>query len=676
MAPFLFKRLPGILFLLALLAGCPSILWAQTGSLEGRITDGQTGDPLPGASIRIVGTAIGTATDIEGFYRITGIGVGERQLQVSYVGYQAMQATVTITGSQTTTFDAQLTFGVVEGEEIIVTAQAAGQAAAINQQLSSNTITNVVSAERIQELPDQNAAESVGRLPGISIERDAGEGQKVIIRGLSPKFNAITVNGERVPSTDGDDRSVDLSMISPDVLAGIEVFKALTPDKDADAIGGAVNLITRKAQPGLRGNVRLQTGYNDHESEYGQYKGSFVASNRFFGNKLGLVGTGSLQRANRSSDLLDAGYIFTREEETGSIISVNSLNLGDRLETRDRYTGGLTLDYEIPGGELVLNSFAGYTDREEVRRRKRYRIGSAYTEYDLRDREIGQYLYTTALSGDHDFQKFQVSWLGSYARTFQKTPFSNNSRFRELAAFTNNLIENQGPELIPSGARSELERTWFFENTFERVRVNDRNLSARVDVHVPFNLQNTVTGLVSFGGKVRDKSRNRNGTRFRSPFGELDVIGQESPGRFDLFQSQRILISNFLDAGFDPGNFLNGQFEFGPGLDIDALNAFTDEFRSRYIVDIESETEDYDASETVQAAYVMAEVKIGPKLMIMPGVRYEKTVTDYVSFDLDGEFDDNGVFEGTIERITGGRDYEEVLPMVHVRYKVNDQFDI
>ena len=177
------------------------------------------------------------------------MGVGEQQLQISYVGYQSMQAAVTITAGQTITFDAQLTFGVVEGEEIIVTAQAAGQAAAINQQLSSNTITNVVSAERIQELPDQNAAESVGRLPGISIERDAGEGQKVIIRGLSPKFNAITVNGERVPSTDGDDRSVDLSMISPDVLAGIEVFKALTPDKDADAIGGAVNLITRKAQP-------------------------------------------------------------------------------------------------------------------------------------------------------------------------------------------------------------------------------------------------------------------------------------------------------------------------------------------------------------------------------------------------------------------------------------------
>ena len=654
----------------------PGVIFAQTGVLAGRITDAQTGDPLPGASVQVVGMSIGTATDIEGRYRLVNIEVGVRTIRVSYVGYLAFEEEVTIIAGETTDYNVELSFGVIEGEEILVTAQAAGQAAAINQQLSSNTITNVVSAERIQELPDQNAAESVGRLPGISIERDAGEGQKVIIRGLSPKFNAITVNGERVPSTDGDDRSVDLSMISPDVLAGIEVFKALTPDKDADAIGGTVNLITRRAEPGFRGNIRLQTGYNDHENEYGQFKGSFAASDRILGNRIGIVGTGSFQRADRSSDVLDAGYIFAREGDEGGIITVNNLNLGDRLETRDRFTGGLTLDYDLPNGNLLLSNFAGYTDRDEVRRRKRYRIGSAYTEYDLRDRDINQYLYTTSLSGRHDFPKFTFNWLGSYARTLQKTPFSNNSRFRELAAFTGDLIEDQGPQLIPLGAKSELERTWFFENSTDNVRVNDRNLSAKFDVSVPFNLGGFTTGDISFGAKIRDKTRSRNGTRFRNPFGELDDIGQENNGRFELYQSQRISISNFLDPSFDPGDYLNGQYAFGPGLDIEALNAFTGEFQSRYIVDFENEAEDYDAGETVQAGYLMAEINLGSRLMILPGIRFEKTTTDYASFELDGEFDDNGVFQGTVNRISGGRDYDELLPMVHLRYKVTPQFDI
>lgn len=669
----------GILFITCLfLTGLliPDSTLAQSGAIEGQITDAQTGNPLPGAAIRIAETSIGTATDPNGRYRLSSVSAGPQRIIVSYLGYRPFESTVTVVAGETVTHDAALAFGVVEGDEILVTAQAAGQVAAINQQLSSNTITNVVSAERIQELPDQNAAESVGRLPGISIERDAGEGQKVIIRGLAPKFNAITVNGERVPSTDGSDRSVDLSMISPDVLAGIEVFKALTPDKDADAIGGTVNLITRQAEAGLRGNIRLQTGYNDHQQAYGQFKGSFTASNRVFNNKLGIVGTGSFQRADRSSDVLDASYTFTREGDDGAVVSVNNLNLGDRLETRDRFTGGLTFDYDLPRGSLLLNTFAGYTDRDEVRRRKRYRIGSAYTEYDLRDRDIDQYLYTTALSGKHNFSGFTISWLGSYANTLQKTPFSNTSRFRELAAFNADIIEDQGPELIPLGAKSELERTWFFENAIDQVRISDNNLAAKFDLSIPFNLNGQVLGEISLGAKVRDKARSRDGTRFRSPFGELDDIGQEAAGRFELYQAQRIAISNFLDPDFDPGNYLNGQYEFGPGLDKDLLNAFTDEFRSRYVVDLENEAEDYDAGEQVRAAYLMAEINFGSRLMVLPGVRIEQTFTDYDSFELDGEFDDMGRFIGTINRIRGGRDYNEWLPMVHLRYKITPQFDV
>ncbi len=83
-------------------------------------------------------------------------------------------------------------------------------------------------------------------LPGVAIQRDAGEATKVVVRGLSPKFNSVTINGVRIPATDPSDRSVDLSMISQDILAGIEVFKALTPDMDADAIGGTIKSCHKK----------------------------------------------------------------------------------------------------------------------------------------------------------------------------------------------------------------------------------------------------------------------------------------------------------------------------------------------------------------------------------------------------------------------------------------------
>ncbi len=96
---------------------------------------------------------------------------------------------------------------VLEGETVVVT----GQAAAINQQLASNTIVNVVSEQKIQELPDANAGEAIGSLPGVSISRSGGEANKIILRGLDERFSVITIDGQRIASTDVDDRGIDLS---------------------------------------------------------------------------------------------------------------------------------------------------------------------------------------------------------------------------------------------------------------------------------------------------------------------------------------------------------------------------------------------------------------------------------------------------------------------------------
>ena len=237
---------------------------AAPGQIVGTIRDANSGEPLPGATVRVEGTTLGSATDIEGEYRIAGVPAGEQVLHVSYVGYEHEEIAINVPDGGSITQDVGLSYGVIEGEEVVITAQLEGQARAINQQLASETIVNVVSSDRIQELPDANAAESVGRLPGVAVQRNAGEGQKVVIRGLSPKYSSVTINGARVPPTrqsrnvivqelpgtgqlnpSVDDRSVDLSMMSPDILAGIEVFKSLTPDQDADAIGGTVNAITR-----------------------------------------------------------------------------------------------------------------------------------------------------------------------------------------------------------------------------------------------------------------------------------------------------------------------------------------------------------------------------------------------------------------------------------------------
>src|SRR3972149_1951540 len=101
------------------------------------------------------------------------------------LGQATLQGVVT---DSLTNTNVQLNIGlkqiILEGEAVVITAQMRGQLAAINQQITAKTIVNVVSEEKIKELPDANAAEAIGRLPGVSLLRSGGEGNRVILRGM------------------------------------------------------------------------------------------------------------------------------------------------------------------------------------------------------------------------------------------------------------------------------------------------------------------------------------------------------------------------------------------------------------------------------------------------------------------------------------------------------------
>ncbi|HXF99815.1 MAG TPA: carboxypeptidase-like regulatory domain-containing protein, partial [Bacteroidota bacterium] len=174
------KRFPVTLWLICVVA---SAAWSQ-GILRGVVTDSAAREPLIGCNVSVRGTGLGAVTDREGKYIIRGIPSGLHTIRVSYIGYRTREFSVNVVEGENT-LNAQLVPDVLEGEEIIVTGQMRGQVAAINQQITSNTIVNVISEEKIKELPDANAAEAIGRLPGVSLIRSGGEASKVIVRGMS-----------------------------------------------------------------------------------------------------------------------------------------------------------------------------------------------------------------------------------------------------------------------------------------------------------------------------------------------------------------------------------------------------------------------------------------------------------------------------------------------------------
>ena len=279
----------GIRFLLLICFFLPLTNAYSQSMLTGVITDSLSKEYLIGANVYLPGTAFGGVADINGKFRIMNIPDGSYTVRISYIGYATKFIPVSFSNKTDVNLTVQLQSEGVVGEEVVITAQRKGQVAAINQQISSQVMVNVVSADRIKELPDANAAEAVGRLPGISLIRSAGEASKIVIRGLEPKMNAITVNGIKIPSTSTTDRSVDLSMVSSESLEGIEVFKATTPDMDAEAVGGVVNLKIKKAPEEQKMQLKLSPGYNQLAKSFGDYKVTGEYSDRFFDNAIMLT---------------------------------------------------------------------------------------------------------------------------------------------------------------------------------------------------------------------------------------------------------------------------------------------------------------------------------------------------------------------------------------------------
>lgn len=688
-----------ILLSCILLATCfTTTAQKKFGAVSGRIVDQQTGEGLPGATVTLKGTTIGEVTDQVGNYFIINAPTGKQIFEIRFLGYGTIEKEIDVEEQAINELNAELELDITSLSEIVITSQALGQAGAINQQISSNTILNVVSKDKIRELPDQNAAETVGRISGIYVQRDAGEGQKIVVRGLAPKFNNTTINGLRIPSTDPSDRSVDLSMISPDMLSGIEVFKALRPDQDGDAIGGAVNFQIKRAPDERETSIQLQYGYNSQQNEFGQYKGSLNFSDRFLNDKLGAVITGNFQRANRSSDQLRAGYLFRGQDIfRKSLVDVEELTLADIEETRIRYGGSATFDYRLSDNHSITwSNLYGHTDRDEVRRRRRYRWSDGTQEHDIRDRKIDIGLISTSFSGEHTIlsaKGIELTWQASYSRTNQDTPDATELRFRETSAFRSAGVSliNQSVDSVVSLAYDSLERVFLQQVAVESDETIDEAATLQLDIKKSFSL-GSLNGYVKFGGKLRDNNRVRQKERYVGKdfgaTGQLVNFLEDYPNYFGASDNDDIFIYNFL-GDFSANDFLDGRYYMGPwkgrrngpGIARDESHDFARALnQGGYLVkDFIGDVDDYEAAEKIYATYAFTELNPSQKLMLMAGVRFERTSTSYRGkYMLYGTDNDDGLqaFEQAVVDSTGGRNYNEWLPMVHLKYKVNRRFDV
>ncbi|GLK53250.1 TonB-dependent receptor [Maricaulis virginensis] len=216
------------------------------GSIEGRLTDRNTGTGLAGAVIRLANTSIRTVTDQRGFYRMPAVPPGNYEIVAEYVG--AGQESLTIRVGAGEEVDQDFTLNPSGAETIVVLGNRGGFLQALNQQRNAENNQTVISADLLGTFPAESVAEALRRVPGISFERDSetGEGDRVSVRGITSEAINIQLNGLQLQGT-GIERAVDLTGYLADNISQITIQKSLLPENEGTANGGLIEIETRSA---------------------------------------------------------------------------------------------------------------------------------------------------------------------------------------------------------------------------------------------------------------------------------------------------------------------------------------------------------------------------------------------------------------------------------------------
>lgn len=250
----------------AVSAGALPALAQEQASLIGQVQRDAAGTPFANVDIRIASLGVETKSGADGRFRLAGVAPGTYSVEFSFLGEVLETREVTLAPGQES-----LSVNLAERvlDRIVITGTRGALANARALERGQDGLTSVVTSDDIGNFADQNVAESLQRLPGLTINRSEGEGQKVAVRGLSGSFVTVTLDGTRLASRREnevpDDRSVALDTFSSDLLNGIEVSKTLTPDQDADAIAGSIDLKTLSAFQRGRDSLSLrgELGYQE-----------------------------------------------------------------------------------------------------------------------------------------------------------------------------------------------------------------------------------------------------------------------------------------------------------------------------------------------------------------------------------------------------------------------------
>ena len=645
----------------------------RDGAIHGRVIDNEK-QTLPGASIFIEDLKTGVLSDINGFYTLPNLKPGTYTIKVTYVGYAPREMKMTVSGGNTLEQDIVMNEGV-ELQQVEVKGAFQGQRRAVNMQKNGMGVTNVVSADQVGKFPDSNIGDALKRINGINVQYDMGEARFGQVRGTSADLTSVTVNGNRIPSAEGDTRNVQLDLIPADMVQTIEVSKVVTSDMDGDAIGGAINLVTKNTPYKRVLNATAGSGYN-WVADKMQLNLGLTYGDRYLDDKLGVMLAASYQNAPGGADNVEFEY----DVDDDGKVYLDKAEMRQYYVTRERQSYSLATDYEFNANHKV--SFKGMYNRRsdwENRYRITYKkLNDApskqsivlQTKGGLDDNrnarlELQQTMDFT-LDGEHTFGRLNMDWAGSYSRATEDRP--DERYFGVTMKGKKNEDYFSGLQFVNAGGRNPYPNKGIgqlsaYDWSIDELTNSDQEISEnewkfRLNFEFPLN-QGLYANKLRFGAKYTDKSKEKEVHCF-------DYIEPYEEAYDEAWMNQ---LNGQIRSGFMPkGNYpVNTSFitkEYLGSLTMNPTQAGAYEL-------YEEASGNYKASEKITSAYLRFDQQLGSKLDMVLGLRMEHTALNYNGFNwaVDDLEDEQGRLEATGEQ---KNDYTNWLPSILMKYNATD----
>jgi len=672
-----------------------------TGTISGRVSDAATGRSLEGAVVRVLDSEQVAYTDRDGRFTLVDVPAGTQRILAEYVGLDAATQTLVVGAARSEPLSFSLEKAEVELAELRITAQAQGQARAINQQKTASGIINIVSEETFGPMLDGNIGQALQRLPGVSVDEDQDGSQGSInIRGISGEFNSVQVDGNRVPSSGGS-RAFNPRQLAADGVTNIEVIKAPTPDRDGDAIGGIVNLVSRSAfqRDGRAARLKVSGVLNEDPGNWG-YAATLNYSDIFSvgggSRNLGVSLSLSSYETDRYSINADQDWIRV-DPETNPQLDFTGYQLpvwfmeATHWEHDTRTTNTSTISGSIDFRTSEQDSFYlrptfSHFDRNGVKYETDVDIDTRFQNQAGGRKTYAELTPTYGLGTPGDSgSRSSRGWIGThddldndlYALNF------GGRHERDATLLTYDLYYSKNKQRLNDGTElnmlMEPDEPWFVHE----YEIDDADGYIRVDV--VNGVDPTDLGLMTEGELIQESSEKSEEVgsgrldwqrRFSTDRGTftLKTGGKYHRSTMEFDQTADVYS---MDETFPYAQVLTPTdevillkpkyYDVHPNIGQELLRTNPEYFEFEEEDSLEdSNFEDYRARQTTAAAYLMGTYQSGPHT-IVAGVRFEDTDwknTNKVVSYLDGE--------ASVTEVKTSNSHSFWLPGLHLRHELRD----